>query len=217
MTGDIPINMLKRYRLSKKGKGNRPLTQKELAAMAGIQNVETISKIERNKQNPTIEQALAFARIFGVDPGEFVLDRKINGASGHAPGLSEEAAPFTPEPDSFASRIPLTEHQSWYTVKDSRLDELGIIAGDEIVVDIGKNAMSGLAIGDIVVANLYSVDGKSAETICRQFIPPHLLITNSRTRNLPSLHIDHDNVSLLGVVVYPRRNPRKQIIPFLRS
>lgn len=211
----LPLNMLKHLRLSRRGKGVRPLTQKELAAMAGIPNVETISKIERGVQNPTAEQAIEFARIFNVDPAVF-FDRERK-ESTPAPGFAEETVPFVPEPDSFASRIPLSQHQSWHRIEYSRLDEIGIIDKDEVVIDIGKQAMSSVAIGDVVIANHYSTDGKSAETIVRQWIPPLLLITNSRSRNLLPLHIEQDNVAVLGVVVYPRRNPQQRLMPFSRS
>ena len=209
-----PADMLKKLRLSYKGKGGRALTQKELAAMAGINNPETVSKIERGDQNITAEQCMIFARIFNVDPSVFVV------SSGDDPsifaGFSEEAVPFDPEAGSFEAHFPLKVTQSWYRIADSRLEEIGLLPGDAVVIDIGKDAMSGLAIGDVVIANLYSADGKSAETIVRQWLPPHLLSTNSRKRNLPPLNIEHDNVSLLGVIVFPRRNPQQKIIPFLR-
>jgi transcriptional regulator with XRE-family HTH domain len=209
-----PADMLKRLRLSYKGQGGRPLTQKELAAMAGIKNPETVSKIERGNQNITAEQCMIFARIFNVDPAVFV-SAAGDGADDYR-GVAEEATPFQPEEGSFEAHFPLKPTQSWYRIADSRLEEIGLMPGDAVVIDIGKEAMSGLAIGDVVIANLYSADGKSAETIVRQWLPPYLLTTNSRKRNLPPLNIEHDNVSLLGVIVFPRRNPQQKIIPFLR-
>ena len=182
--------------------------------MAGVRNFETISKIERGEQAITVEQMLAFSRIFNVDPSVFA---QCEPETQPAARFAEEAEPFAPPPDSFEAQLALKETQSWYRIVDSRLEEIGLMSGDAVIIDIGKAAMSGVVIGDVVIANLYSADGKSAETIVRQWIPPHLLITNSRNRNLPPLNIERDNVSLLGVVVWPRRNPQtKQIIPFLR-
>jgi transcriptional regulator with XRE-family HTH domain len=209
-----PGEMLKRLRQSYRGKGKRGLTQKELAAMAGVTNPETISKIERGAQSMTPGQVIAFAGIFNVPPAAFVNDMP---SIGPRPGFfSEEAVPFVPDAESFESRVPLGEAQSWYRIRDSRLDELGIMPGDTVVIDIGKSAMTGITIGDVVVANLYSADGKSAETIVRQWIPPRLLVTNSRSRNLTPLNLEQDNVSLLGVVVWPRRSQKQAIAPLLR-
>jgi transcriptional regulator with XRE-family HTH domain len=197
-----PGEMLKQLRQSYRGKGKPGLTQKALAARAGIANAETISKIERGAQKMTLDQAITLAGIFNVPPAVFVKEMH---SIGHERGFSEEAEPYMPHADSFESRIPLGEAQSWYRIHDNRLDELGIMPGDTVVIDIGKSAMTGIAIGDVVIANLYSADGKSAETIVRQWVPPRLLITNSRSRNLMPVNLDHDNASLLGVVVWPRR------------
>src|SRR5262249_51908860 len=126
--------------------------------------------------------------------------------TGRVHGFSEEAEPFMPDAGSFEARIPLKDTQSWYRIRDSRLDEIGIMPGDAVVIDIGKSAMTGVAIGDVVIANLYSADGKSAEALLRQWMPPRLLVTNSRSRNAMPLNLEHDNVSLLGIVVWPRKN-----------
>jgi transcriptional regulator with XRE-family HTH domain len=197
-----PGELLKQLRHSYRGKGKRGLTQKELAAMAGVANPETISKIERSAQSMTPEQVIAFAGIFNVPPAAFVKDMP---GIGRERGFSEEAEPFMPDAGSFESRVPLKEAQSWYRIRDSRLDEIGIMPDDLVVIDIGKGAMAGVTIGDVVIANLYSADGKTAETIVRQWIPPRLLITNSRSRNLMPLNLEQDGVSLLGVVVWPRK------------
>jgi transcriptional regulator with XRE-family HTH domain len=201
-----PGEMLKQLRQSYRGRGKRGLTQKELAAMAGVTNPETISKIERGAQSMTPGQVIIFAEIFHVLPATFV--KTIPGISRER-GFSEEAEPFVPDAESFESRVPLREAQSWYRIRDSRLDEIGIMPGDTVVIDIGKSTMTGIAIGDVVIANLYSADGKSAETIVRQWIPPRLLITNSRSRNLTPLNLEEDNVSLLGLVVWPRRTQKQ--------
>jgi transcriptional regulator with XRE-family HTH domain len=208
-----PGEMLKQLRLSYRGKGKRGLTQKELAAMAGVANPETISKIERGAQSMTPGQVIVFAKIFNLPPASFVEDIP---EIGRERGFSEEAEPFMPDAGSFESRIPLQETQSWYRIRDSRLDEIGIMPGDMVVIDIGKSAMAAIAIGDAVIANLYSADGKSAETILRQWIPPRLLITNSRSRNLLPLNLETDRVSLLGAVVWPRKNPKLANMPSLR-
>src|SRR6516165_820632 len=69
-----PGEMLKQLRQSYRGKGKRGLTQKELAAMAGVTNPETISKIERGAQSMTPGQVIAFAEIFNMLPATFVKD-----------------------------------------------------------------------------------------------------------------------------------------------
>src|SRR3974377_1671053 len=142
-----PGHMLKQLRKSFLGKGKRGLTQKELAAMAGVTNPETISKIERGAQSMTPGQVITFAEIFGVLPATFVKDMP---GIGRERGFSEEAETFMPSAESFESRVPLREAQSWYRIRDSRLDEIGILPDDTVVIEIGKSAMTGLSTGAVV-------------------------------------------------------------------
>jgi putative transcriptional regulator len=174
--------------------------QKALAAKIGVSK-ETISKIERRVQGITEPQAQALASIFNVS-----MDDLYEPSAEPQPGFAEEAARFAPAPDSLESRIPLEEHQSWYRLSKSYLDQIGYFDGTEVIIDISKDALRNLRIGDVVIANKYPAKaGKGAETIVRQFIPPSLLITNSLVCNLPILNTNKDDVSILGLVVYPRR------------
>jgi transcriptional regulator with XRE-family HTH domain len=175
-------------------------TQAQLATKIGVA-VETVSKIERRVQGITEGQAHALASTLGVR-----IDDLYEPGVEYAPGMAEEASPFVPLSTSFESRIPLEENQSWYRITKSYLDQLGYMDGDQVIIDISREAMNDLHIGDIVIANQYRKTGsKSTETIVRQFIPPSILITNSLHHNQPILNTRADDATILGIVVYPRR------------
>ena len=174
-------------------------TQTQLGTQIGVRK-ETIYKIEARLQGITEGQAHALANVFGIK-----IDDLYEPGNEHAPGLAEEAAPFKPLAASFEARIPLEENQSWYRVKKSYLDQLNYVDGDQIIIDISRGAMNNLHIGDVVIANKYPEKGTGAETIVRQFIPPSLLITNSLSKNQPILNTRVDKVTILGIVVWPRR------------
>jgi putative transcriptional regulator len=194
------IRSMQRANRVKAMRAEKGWTQAALGLKIGVSK-ETISKIERRVQGITEGQAHALATIFNAR-----IDDLYEAGTEPAPGFAEEAKPFAPHAESFASRIPLEENQSWYRISKSYLDQLGYMDGDEVIIDISREAMSNLHIGDVVVANRYPAKGgKGAETIVRQFIPPSLLITNALRNNLPILNLNSDDVSILGVVVYPRR------------
>ncbi len=195
--------MRKKNRIAKLRK-ERGLSQPMLAAKVGLSK-STISKIETGGQRMLGHQALAISDALGVSMNDLYEDGGV--VSPARGGFAEEAAPFTPETDTLESRIPLEEHQSWYKIETSYLDQIGYLDGDLVVIDISREALTDLQIGDVVIANYYPRKN-GAETIVRQFIPPSLLITNGR-KNLPSLNTESDNVSILGKVVYPRRRPAR--------
>ena len=158
----------------------------------------TIYKIETARQSITEGHALGLARAFGV-----TIDDLYESESRPVPAFAEEAAPFTPATATFESHIPLEAHQSWYKIHKSHLDQLGYVDGMLVIIDISREAVRDLHIGDVVIANAYRPD-RTAETIVRQFIPPALLVTNSLKNNLQSLNLNTDDVAILGMIVYPR-------------
>jgi putative transcriptional regulator len=186
----------------------RGWTQTALALKIGVSK-ETVSKIERRVQGITEGQAQAFAHVFNAG-----IDDLYEAGLEPVRGFAEEAEPFRPDAASFESRIPLDEHQSWYIIKHSHLDQIGYFDGTPVVIDISKDRMRDLRIGDVVIANKYPAkNGKGAETIVRQYVPPSLLITNSLRNNLPTLNLNSDDVSILGIVVHPRPRAAEQRRP----
>ncbi len=176
-------------------------TGQALADKIGVSK-ETISKIERRVQGITEPQAHALANVFGIS-----IDDLYEAGPEPVRGLAEEATPFEPDAGSFEARIPLEEHQSWYILKHSHLDQIGYFDNMPVVIDVSKERMADLHIGDVVICNKYHASGKGAETIARQFVPPSILITNSFRNNLPILNLNSDAVVILGIVVHPR--PRR--------
>lgn len=182
----------------------RGLTQAALGRALGVSGKD-VSRMETGELH-TRKHAVKLARFFGAPVAEFLDDGAVEAPEHGA--LREEALPFAPEPGTFAAQIALNDHQFWRKLQDTALDQIGYIEGDEVIVDVGAAAMRTIETGDVVIANKYSDDGKTAETIVRQFVAPNLLITNS-SRRAEILNIDRDGVSILGVVVFPKRKKNK--------
>ncbi len=118
---------------------------------------------------------------------------------GSAQDVVEEAVPFLPHVGSIQSRFSLGDLQKWYQIRKSHLDQLGYFEGTPVVIDISKEVTRKLEIGDVVIANKGLANG-CLQIILRQFIPPSLLVTNSRN-NVPILNLYKDDVAIFGKVI----------------
>lgn len=139
--------------------------------------------------------------------------------SAEAPaGLAEEAEEYRPGPSEIAVRLP--PNHSQLRVRLSRLDQLDINDGDIVTVDyaatsveaVPERARSSPAPVVVVAIHFGDVESARGTTILRQFVPPNLLITNSRSHNERMLNIDTDDVHIRGVVVLTQRSLAPQRI-----
>lgn len=150
-------------------------------------------------------KAIATALDFGVQE---VYGEPPSGKAG--PGFADEITIYVPGPgDPF--RGLESEHHTLYKVNNNALDELRIFQGDVVVVDISAAAVENLEPLKIVWVQYHpdpEMEMDVAVSMLRQFVPPALLITNSKTNNLDPINMNAGNnktANIMGVVVSVHR------------
>jgi transcriptional regulator with XRE-family HTH domain len=179
------------------------LTVRALAELAGVDHT-TVSRIESGERRLSVQMAQKFASALNTTAAQLLGIDDASVATAAGGGLSQpEAVPYEWQDNGGA--MPLVLHRGAkdtvfaYTVASSSLDELSYRPGDIVLVDIGQAAVDALKSGQCVVAQHYG--SVSAATLLRQFIAPHLLITNSRRHNLAPLNLEADDVAIKGVII----------------
>ncbi len=172
----------------------RGLIIEQLASEVGISQ-PYLTRIESGGRRLSVQLAEQIAMALNTHVTE------VLGVSGaELPGLAEDAETYTPQPgDEIALRA--RDNVVPWLVKGTALTAAGIDPGMIVLVDIGAEAVENVKPMQFVVAQAYVPGELQATTILRQFIPPALLITNSRTDNLASLNLDRDDVAIKGVIV----------------
>lgn len=170
------------------------MSQERLGALIG-RTKSTVSRIEDGRVQIDLHMAKSIATALGVSLADVL---EIEGAT----GFSEDAAPYVPEArDPFSRLIHGIENQALYVVKTDVLTEVGIAAGDVVVVDLSAAAVENVKPLAPVIAQLYGEGMAEATTIVRQYVPPNLLITNSRTANLPVVNMASEDAHIKGVII----------------
>ncbi|MFM2445572.1 MAG: hypothetical protein RI936_19 [Pseudomonadota bacterium] len=173
----------------------RGLSQSSLGAKIGTDK-GGVSRLENGETRLDIARAREIADALGTTVEE-VLGLGM-------PGLREDATPYTAAPGDPFARL-LADNQYLYAITSNVLDEVGIKAGDLVLVDGSARRVDRLASGEAVVINVVDpadlMDQSKAVTLVRQFVPPRLLITNSRSENHAPINRADDHVAVLGVIV----------------
>ena len=168
----------------------RGWSMEELGRRVGI-GKSGVNKWEKGVNQIKMDKLQKLAEIFEVPIYE-IID-----VSGNTVGsFEEDAEPYVAENRN--ERIDLGNAEFLYTAKTIVLDQIGIVPGTTLVVNMGNDAMEHLQSEDIVLAQLY--DGMSAKTVLRQFIAPSLLITNSSSDNQPTINLRNEDAVIKGVV-----------------
>jgi len=180
----------------KKWRKLRKISAKRLATAANM-TPGNYYKHERGEQAADMKTLGIWARELNVEPGQLM-------EKGPPAGLKSEGAMFEPPQGHYLAVEPASGLDLW-RVDNSRLEMAGLRNGDVALVDSRAGFLKDLKTEDIVLVQQYYSDpaapsGQAAVTIFRQFVSPALLITNSRDRNEPSLVMNHDNVTVMGVV-----------------
>lgn len=149
-----------------------------------------VNKWEKGVNQIKITWLEKLSEVFNV-PIQDIIDTPGNSLS----SFEEDAEPYTPEQ---AEEPQLSETEFLYTAKTGVLDQIGIVPGTTIILDMAPDALKNLLSEDIVIAQIY--EGMSARTVLRQFIAPSLLITNSLTDNQPIINLRMHDVTIKGVV-----------------
>lgn len=170
----------------------RGWSMRELADRANS-SASTINGLEKGKTQINVAWLQRLSEVFEVPPEEI-----LGIESAPARQLSEDVAQYD-QSGQQVRQIRLEEAQFLYEAKTAVLDQIGILPGMILVVDMSPGAVGALRQGDVVVAQAYS--DMSAVTILREFIEPSLLITNSSMRNLPIINTRTEDAVVKGVVV----------------
>lgn len=175
------------------------MSQGELGRLIGS-NKHKVSRIEKGDTRLDIATAKRLAEIFDVSLAE-ILGPDV--MSNIGPGFQDDAEPYISGPGDPLARLGNAEHNlSLYRITSDVLDEIGIRPGDVLLIDISAEAVAKVGPLKPVIAQVYADDNMvSAQTVIRQFVPPNLLITNSRDGNKPPLNMQTVNAHIKGVVV----------------
>lgn len=171
------------------------LTQEALGERLSMTKYK-LSRLENEETKLDLDTAVKIANALGVKLPELI-------GIGAAAGFQEDAVAYDPGgSDPLARLADVSRNQSLYVVKTRVLDELGVLPGDVLLIDMNEQAVKAIEPLSIVVARLYSdtelLDGT---TMLRQFVPPNLLVTNSREHNEPPLNMARADVHIKGIVI----------------
>lgn len=168
----------------------RGWSMEELGRRVGI-GKSGVNKWEKGVNQIKMDKLQKLAEIFEIPIYE-IID-----VSGNTVGsFEEDAEPYVAKNKN--ERIDLGNAEFLYTAKTIVLDQIGIVPGTTLVVNMDNDATEHMQSEDIVLAQLY--DGMSAKTVLRQFIAPSLLITNSSSDNHPTINLRNEDAVIKGVV-----------------
>lgn len=171
----------------------RNISQTALGDKIGLAKWD-ISRYETGETPLRLDVAHRISEALGVPLSEVlgIDDRR---------GFTEDAAPYIAAKGDPLAKLAASFNQSLYLVKTAALDELGIKQGDAILIDISAEAVAALKPLDAVIVQIYDkIELTKATTLLRQFIPPHLLVTNSRKENFPPINMEQDEANIKGIV-----------------
>lgn len=156
----------------------------------------TVNRLEKGEAGLDVDWLDKLAAVFGVDW------YAVAGRSAARHGMTEDAAPFDPEPGSPLDGLKLGENRDVWTVKTTALDAIGLKPGDQIIVDISARVVEAAGTGDAVIIQVIDPrDPMKATTLLRQYIEPDMFVTNSKTDNAEPLFRGRHDVRVKGVVV----------------
>jgi len=192
------INNVKQVRLAHPDKPSQRGVVRKINALVEKfgwrkRSPESMSALEKGKSPLSDEWIKQLTTVLNCTPAALRDEgRQIS-------GMAEEAVRYIPGEGSRLARAPLGDHEFYYKMAGKNLDDLGVHDGDVLTVSMAKDLLENLKIGDIVIAQVYS--GTTATTIVRQFVPPHLLISNSRCDNLQPINMVSTDCLIRGLVV----------------
>lgn len=171
----------------------RKLSQNALAEITGI-GLTTIHRYcdPDSENEPRMNNVLKLARYFGDRP-------PIDLGPGEAgSGFAEDGVQLIsgdPAKPDFSANL------SEWLVRDSSMQVMGYMPGDIVTADANLVAKD----GDVVVCNLYSMDGTTARTALRVFKAPSYLISVSPDTKDLEIHEVGKTAAIFGVIFESRR------------
>jgi transcriptional regulator with XRE-family HTH domain len=170
----------------------RKLSQNKLAKLTGI-GLTTINRYcdPNDNHEPRIGNVMTLSRYFGDKPP---LDIPENPVIGFA---EDGVAPIFQDQDDENWNGNLTE----WTVKDRSMQVMGYLPGDTVSADGRLLPVD----GDVVVCNLYTMDGTKARTCLRVFKSPSYLMPATTDAKSLEIHEVGKTAAIFGVIYEMRR------------
>ena len=170
----------------------RQLSQNKLAKATGI-SLTTINRYcdPTDDHEPRMGNVLALSRFFG-DKAPMELPGET------PPGMAEdgvEAILADPDDESWNGNI------SEWTVRDTAMQVMGYLPGDIVKADARIQPQD----GDVVVCNLYTMDGTKARTALRVFKAPSYLMPATTDAKTLEIHEVGKTAAIFGVIFEMRR------------
>lgn len=171
------------------------LTQSQLGALIGLDKT-MVSRLERGEIQLKLDLAKKVSEVLDVTIQELLSMEEFR-------SFSEDAEPYRSAPSDPLLRLAdPARNLSLYRVKSNALDELGIHSGYVVLIDISAEAVEKVKPLTPVIAQIYSRDTLTeAVTVVRQFVPPNLLITNSKSENRPPINMTAEDAHIKGVIL----------------
>jgi transcriptional regulator with XRE-family HTH domain len=182
----MSTNRIKQLRIDK------GLTLGQLAEKVGLSESH-LSRVEAGVRGVKLSKLGALAKVLGVPMIELMPQDSFEHAS--------DLAPYVPPKGSAVEKALATSSQRMFRVLSGVLSELEIKENDLVIADCSKDAIAQVVSGSLVVAEAINTRTDEKTLLLRQFISPHLLITNSEDQNSISIHMLKAKISILGIVI----------------
>lgn len=171
------------------------MTQTDFGALIGLDK-SMVSRLERGEIELKLELAKKISEVLDVTIQELLDMEEFR-------GFAEDAAPYKSSPSDPLQRLAdPSRNRSLFQIKSNALDELGIHDGYVVLIDLSSEAVDKVKPMALVIAQVYSShDLTKAVTVVRQFIPPNLLITNSKDDNRPPINMATEDAHIKGVIL----------------
>ena len=164
----MSTNRIKQLRIEK------GLTLGQLAEKVGLSESH-LSRVEAGVRGVKLSKLGALAKVLGVPMIELMPQESFEHAS--------DLAPYVPPKGSAVEKALASSSQRMFRVLSGVLSELEINENDLIIADCSKDAIAQVVSGSLVVAEAINTRTGEKTLLLRQFISPHLLITNSENQN----------------------------------
>lgn len=155
-----------------------------------------VNKIEKGATRLNERHISSLAAAFGVSEAEIV---GYPTAAARVSELRDDATPYDAGPDE-----QFGEHEFPWECQTRALDEIGVLPGDVLRVDISDQALRALDDGDKVLCQLYDPvnvwDASRVRTALRQYRRPSILATNSSEVN-EIVNMRDGAARIVGIVI----------------
>lgn len=176
----------------------------EAAERCGV-SVSTVQKLEKGPTELTLGWIETLATVYDVPVADLL--GMSPGGVGPLPQLKSDLAPYDIPAKELSILTRDAVSPAAFRVLTDALSELGVAPGDILIFDRGREVTAAARAPTIVMAEMAITPGSDVMVILlRQFIEPALLITNARTGNAPSLHLEADPVRITGVLLFQVRD-----------